>query len=71
MTFQIQYGSWKVLHKKYATDRYQLGETTVIAATPEEAMSKLNAYLITQPDGIYTDLLCESVSNVSQLKVLN
>lgn len=61
---------WNVFHEHYATDRYELGTTVVMAKSAEEARNKLNAWLATKPDGVYTSLDCTSVSNVHQLTAL-
>ena len=63
-------GLYKIMHEHYATDRYQFGTTIVSASSKEEAMKKLNDYLETKPDGVYTALPCEDIKRVWELKVL-
>jgi hypothetical protein len=63
-------GLYKILHEHYATDRYQYRTTIVAASSKEEAMEKLNDYLFTKPDGVYTALPCKNIDDVSILKVL-
>lgn len=63
-------GLYKIMHKHYAADRHQYGTTIVSASSKEEAMNKLNEYLETKPDGVYTALPCNDIKNVWALKVL-
>lgn len=63
-------GLYKIMHEHYATDRYQFGTTIVSASSKEEAMKKLNDYLETKPDGVYTALPCKDIKYVLELKVL-
>jgi hypothetical protein len=63
-------GLYKIFHEHYATDRYQYGTTIVSASSKEEAMKKLNDYLSTKPDGVYTALPCKDINDVHVLKVL-
>jgi hypothetical protein len=63
-------GLYKILHEHYATDRYQYSTTIVSASSKEEAMKKLNDYLSTKPDGVYTALPCKDINDVHVLKVL-
>lgn len=63
-------GLYKIMHEHYATDRYQFGTTIVSASSKEEAMKKLNDYLETKPNGVYTALPCEDIKHVWELKVL-
>ena len=65
-----QAGLYDVRHEHYCTDRYEMGSTIVKAKTKKEAMDKLNAYLETKPQGVYTPLLCTSMDNVYELTVL-
>jgi hypothetical protein len=62
---------FSVIHRKFATDRYEYGTTIVEAVSAEEAMEKLNAYLATKPDGNYTAMPCETLDDVSQLSYLS
>lgn len=66
----IKEGLYKIMHQHYATDRYQYGTTIVSASSKEEAMKKLNEYLETKPDGVYTALPCENIKDVWELEVL-
>lgn len=61
---------FSVRHEHYCTDRYAMGETIVKAETPEEAMTKLNDYLKTEPHGAYTPLPCKSIKDVYPLSYL-
>lgn len=57
-----------VRHEKYESGgRWELGETIVEAKSRQDAMDKLNTYLATNPDGVYTSELCEDVDDVSEL----
>jgi hypothetical protein len=48
----------------------KFGTTIVSASSKEEAMKKLNDYLETKPDGVYTSLPCKDIKYVWELKVL-
>ena len=63
-------GLYTVIHEQFATDRYELGNTIVSASSKEEAMKKLNDYLSTGPDGVYTGLPCKDINHVWPLSVL-
>ena len=58
---------FSVMHKQFCTDHYEYGHTHVKATSKQEAFDKLNYYLSTQPDGGYTDMLCEDVKYVFNL----
>jgi hypothetical protein len=61
---------YTVIHEVYSTDRYVYGSTLVRADSKEDAMNKLNDYLRTKPDGVYTALLCKSIESVFETNVL-
>lgn len=61
---------YSVIHKQFATDRFEFGTTIVESDSERNAMKKLNNYLDTKPDGEYTDLKCEGINHVSKLDVL-
>ncbi len=62
---------FQVIHPHFSTDRYESGITIVEADSKEEAMQKLNDYLFTKPDGVYTDEPCKKIEYVSELQYLS
>ncbi len=62
---------YSVMHQQFATDRYEFRTTIVEASNKEEAMKKLNEYLATEPDGVYTGKPCEKLEYVSELEYLS
>ncbi len=62
---------YSVTHKQFATDRFEFGTTIVEADSKENAMKKLNEYLATEPDGVYTSKPCDKIEYVSELEYLS
>jgi hypothetical protein len=60
-----------VMHNHFCTDHYETHSTIVEANSKLGAMTKLNLYLDTKPDGVYTPEKCKSIKDVHTLKVLS
>ena len=70
MKLQQHQSFYEIFHKGFACDSYETKRTIVEAGSAQEAMDKLNSFLQTKPDGIYTDFECENINNVRPLSYL-